>query len=61
MLSAQRNSPEVAPAIPVPLIALVKPIRLSKHALSYAKKRGFSVAEEQAGEIVVITVYTYYF
>ena len=88
------------------LIDLVKPIRLSKHALDYAKKRGFSVAEveetirtsswsaaelgrldcrkdfafgkewngrfyttkqvrpvfvEEAGEIVVITVYTYYF
>jgi len=84
----------------------VKPIRLSKHALNYAKKRGFTVAEveetirtsswgvaelgrlecrkdfgfgkewngkfyttkevrpvfvEEAGEIVVITVYTYYF
>jgi hypothetical protein len=90
----------------VSLIAVVKPIRLSKHALDYAKKRGFSVAEveetirtsswgaaelgrldcrkdfaydkkwngrfyatkqlrpvfvEEAGEIVVITVYTYYF
>lgn len=88
------------------LIDLVKPIRLSKHALSYANKRGFSVAQveetirtssrevaelgrfhcrkdfaygkdwngrfyttkqvrpvfvEEAGEIVVITVYTYYF
>ena len=88
------------------LIDLVKPIRLSKHALDYAKKRGFSVAEveetirtsswsaaelgrldcrkdfafgkewngrfyttkqvrpvfvEEVGEIVVITVYTYYF
>jgi hypothetical protein len=85
---------------------LVKPIRLSKHALDYAHKRGFTVAEveeairtsswnaaelgrldcrkdfaygkqwngrlyatkqvrpvfvEEAGEIVVITVYTYYF
>jgi Domain of unknown function (DUF4258) len=84
----------------------VKPIRLSKHALDYAKRRGFSVAEveetirtsswsaaelgrldcrkdfaysnewngrfyetkqvrpvfvEEAREIVVITVYTYYF
>jgi len=29
----------------VSLIDLVKPIRLSKHALDYAKKRGFSVAE----------------
>jgi hypothetical protein len=90
----------------VPLIAIVKPIRLSKHALDYAEKRGFTVAEveetirtsawsaaelgrlncrkdfafskewngrfyatkqvrpvfaEEAGEIVVITVYTYYF
>jgi hypothetical protein len=27
------------------VIDLVKPIRLSKHALSYEKKRGFSVAE----------------
>jgi hypothetical protein len=88
------------------LIAGVKPIRLSKHALDYAKKRGFTVAEveetirtsswnaaelgrldcrkdfaygkewngriyatkqvrpvfaEDAGEILVITVYTYYF
>ena len=88
------------------LIDLVKPIRLSKHALDYAKRRGFTVAEveetirttswsaaelgrldcrkdfafgkewngrfyttkqvrpvfvEEAGEIVVITVYTYYF
>ena len=87
------------------LTALVKPIRLSKHALDYAPKRGFTVAEveetirtsawgtaelgrldcrrdfpygkewngrlyatkqfrpvfvEEAGEIVVITVYTYY-
>ena len=84
----------------------MKPIRLSKHALDYAKRRGFTVAEveetirtslwstaelgrldcrkdfafgkewngrfyttkqvrpvfvEEAGEIVVITVYTYYF
>jgi len=84
----------------------VKPIRLSKNALDYAKRRGFTVAEveetirttswsaaelgrldcrkdfafgkewngrfyttkqvrpvfvEEAGEIVVITVYTYYF
>jgi len=84
----------------------VKPIRLPKHALDYAKRRGFTVAEveetirttswsaaelgrldcrkdfafgkewngrfyttkqvrpvfvEEAGEIVVITVYTYYF
>ncbi len=84
----------------------MKPIRLSKNALDYAKRRGFTVAEveetirttswsaaelgrldcrkdfafgkewngrfyttkqvrpvfvEEAGEIVVITVYTYYF
>jgi hypothetical protein len=84
----------------------VKPIRMSKHALDYAHKRGFTTAEveeairtsswnaaelgrldcrrdfaygkewngklyatkqvrpvfvEEAGEIVVITVYTYYF
>ncbi len=84
----------------------MKPIRLPKHALDYAKRRGFTVAEveetirttswsaaelgrldcrkdfafgkewngrfyttkqvrpvfvEEAGEIVVITVYTYYF
>jgi len=84
----------------------VKPIRLSKHAFNYAKKRGFTIAEveetirtssweaaelerldcrkdfaygkewngrfyatkqfrpvftEEAEEIVVITVYTYYF
>jgi hypothetical protein len=96
----------VASAVSVPLIAVVKPIRLAKHALDYAKKRGFTVAEveetirtgswhaaelgrldcrkdfaygkewngrvyatkqlrpvfaEEAGEIVVITVYTYYF
>jgi len=96
----------VAPAVSVPLIEVVKPIRLSKHALDYAKKRGFTVAEveetirtsswhatelgrldcrkdfaygkewngrvyatkqvrpvfaEEAAEIVVITVYTYYF
>jgi hypothetical protein len=87
------------------LIAVVKPIRLSKHALDYTTKRGFTVAEveetirtsswsaaelgrlecrkdfafgkewngrfyttkhvrpvfvEEAAEIVVVTVYTYY-
>jgi hypothetical protein len=88
------------------LIAWVKPIRLSNHALRYMSKRGFTVAEvkeairtaswqsaelgrlecrkdfaydkewngkvymtkevrpvfvEEAAEIVVVTVYTYYF
>ena len=89
-----------------PLMALVKPIRLSDHALRYMSKRGFTIAEveeairtaswqpaelgrlefrkdfaygeewngriyatkqvrpvfvEESGEIVVATVYTYYF
>ena len=96
----------LASAVSVHLNDDVKSIRLSKHALDYAKRRGFTVAEveetirttswsaaelgrldcrkdfafgkewngrfyttkqvrpvfvEEAGEIVVITVYTYYF
>jgi hypothetical protein len=40
----------------------MKPIRLSAHAVSYLSRRGFTVAEvEEADEIVVVTVYVYYY
>jgi hypothetical protein len=45
----------------------MKPIRLSAHAIGYISRRGFTKIEveetirtEEATEIVVVTVYTYY-
>jgi len=40
----------------------MNPIRLSAHALRYRSRRGFTVAEvEETEEIVVVTVYVYYY